>query len=202
MVRGEARVISEELRSRLRVAAALALASACSRKAEPPPDASSEADAASSAVVVLPVIDAGLTLDQLSTFGHDPCPGCGMGGRLPPNHPPQRAECTIGPTDETVLGVKPRFVACYDQALFARPSSGGRVILRLAIDEKGQVKKADMVESELKGIVNECLLDASRRIRFPPAQSRQLLVPLFFYHEHTGLPDAGPGRRQDDGGRP
>jgi TonB family protein len=201
MVRGEESVISDELRSRLRVAAALAVAgSACSRKAEPPPDASSVADAGAP-TAMLPVIDAGLTLDQLSTFGRDPCPGCGMGGRLPPNHPPQKAECVIGPTDERILRAKPRFVACYDEALFGHPSSGGRVILRLAIDEKGQVKKAEMVESELKGVVNECLLDASRRLRFPPAQSRELLVPLFFHHEHTGLPDAGPGR-SGDGGRP
>jgi hypothetical protein len=122
--------------------------------------------------------------EALENFGHDPCPGCGMGGRLPKIHTPPKTAVVMGPTDDAVASSKTRFLGCYNEALFARPDSGGRMIVRLAVNEKGEVSKSDVIESEIKGVINVCAADVGRRVRFSPGPPRVVLVPLFFYHEH------------------
>jgi hypothetical protein len=198
-------VISDELQKRLRLAATVAVAAAattaCPTKAPEPakPDAASAlsnsgadpSDAASS--VDAGEVDSGIleALASLSTFGHDPCPGCGMGGRLPPNHPVPKAECVIGPTEPEVTAWKPRFVACYENALVARPSAGGRIIMALKVGSDGQVTRSELIDSDLKGVVNVCLTDLGKRIRLKPGPARTVVVPVFFYHEHAPSKDGG-----------
>ena len=182
-------VLADDLKIGLRLAAAVALATACGTKKAAPADAS---------VPEAGPVDAGPTWDihadagpseaaqreALETFGHDPCPGCGMGGRLPRIHTPPKTEVVVGPTDSAAAAWKPRFLACYDEALFSRPETGGRMIVRLSVNEKGEVAKSEVLESDIKGVMNVCAADVGRRIRFTPGPPRVVLVPLFFFHEH------------------
>jgi hypothetical protein len=185
-------VLSDDLKNRLRLAAALALATACSTKKAAPPAADAsppDAGPADAGPSWDANADAGPSeqeqRDALATFGHDPCPGCGMGGKLPRIHTPPKTAVIVGPTESVVASSKPRFLSCYDEDLFSRPDAGGRMIVRLEVNEKGEVKKSGVVESELKGVVNVCVADVSRRIRFPSGNPPHVvLVPLFFYHEH------------------
>jgi hypothetical protein len=172
----------------------MALATACTRKetpaatdagAPPPVDAaaaSSDAGAAQPTALGDGGAPDGASLASLEFFGHDPCPGCGMGGRLPKIHAAQKGGLVLGDTEPEVASWQPRFIACYEQGLMARPDMGGRVILRLTVNDKGEVK-SEISESALKGVVNVCITDVGRRIRLKPGP-RTVLVPLFFYHEH------------------
>jgi hypothetical protein len=126
----------------------------------------------------------------------DQCPGCGMGGRLtdiPGNSPGSghsvRGSCEIvgaAAVDRDVLRAKPRFLVCYNQALAANPTLGGKMVVHLDVGPSGEVSKAEIRTSTVGyPSLDACVRSVSTRLQMKEGTAtRSLDFVLVFHHDH------------------
>ena len=231
-------MISDDLRTKLRLAAALAVtAAACTRK-DAVPDAG-PADAASSALTTpaeaaadapadedasavagdddsgapdsgvgdaaaeagrktaaaAPVEGTigliGLGIGDGGLFARDPCPGCGMGGRMdPPGYPDHSAvkgACQLSTTDPKITRARPRFLTCYNTALKSNPLLGGKIVLRLDVAPSGEVSKVDILDSSVQAgsALEGCVRRVAQSLQLDAGTKREVRVLVAFSHDHT-----------------
>ena len=175
------------MREILKIALALLVASACSRRAAVVVDAGLDRP------VAAPVIDA--AMDHPRDAQPDLAPDVGGPPRPRAHHAaaprPEPAggfkvEGGIGRAEaEAVLrGARSKLQGCYDKARAEAPDLKGRVVFRLSVDGRGRVPLAESVTSTLGGGDPElCMVEALRNLKFPPSATgaeSTLTFPMSF----------------------
>jgi hypothetical protein len=86
--------------------------------------------------------------------------------------------------DRTLAALRPRFNACYSQALTKEPTLSGATVLTAVLEKDGTVQSASASKTEgLPPSVVACLIEVVKLAKFAPPSASQLTsvdVPLRF----------------------
>lgn len=137
------------------------------------------------------VVDGGTASDAIGlgtigiSSGRDPCPGCGMGGRLKDLSEGPKATCNVVSTEPEIQRAKPRFTKCYAEALKVDPSLSGRIDLQLEVTEEGRIVSVEKIGAtgSLSAQVDACVRVVARSLVLKPGK-RTIRVPIVLSHEH------------------